>query len=92
MDILSKIKINFPGIKLPALNLPQKLVDDQTLLEEETELKNAINHTLSELECARLNFDYADAPEMVEYYTYKMKACEAKYQYFIKQIKLVREE
>lgn len=92
MDILSRIKTNLPGIKLPVLSLPTKPLDNHTMAQEETELKKAINHTLSELECARLNFDYADAPEMVEYYTYKMKACEAKYQYFIKQMKVVREE
>lgn len=92
MDILSKIKMNFPVIKLPELNFENKLIDVHTMLEEETELKRAINFTLAELECARINFEYADAPEMVEYYTYKMKACEAQYQYFIKQMKLVREE
>jgi len=92
MDILSRMKTNFPGVKLPTLNFPNKIVEDHTLMEEEAELRNAINHTLSEMECARQNFDYADSPEMVEHYTYKMKACEAKYQHLLKQMKLVREE
>jgi hypothetical protein len=36
---------------------------------------------------ATTNFDYASENEVVDYYAYKIKACEVKYEYLIKKAK-----
>jgi len=36
---------------------------------------------------AHINFEHAEAQEMVDYYTYKIKASEARYEYFLKKAK-----
>lgn len=92
MDILSRMRENLPAVKLPSINLPRKALEDRTVLEEEIELRRAISSALAEWECTRSNFETADCPEMVEYFTYKMKACEVKYQYLLKQMKSVKKE
>ena len=33
------------------------------------------------------NFEYVHEEKLVDYYTYKLKACEARYTYFIKLVK-----
>ncbi len=33
------------------------------------------------------NFDYVHEDKLVDYYTYKLKACEARYAYFLKLVK-----
>lgn len=51
---------------------------------EEAELLNYIVDARKEWLEASMNFEHAYEEELVDYYTYKMKACEARYTYFIK--------
>ena len=36
---------------------------------------------------ANINFEYVEERELVDYYTYRIKACEVKYEYLIKKAK-----
>lgn len=54
---------------------------------DKNDLYRAINNALNEWKNAIANFDTAEAPELVDYYTYKMKACEIRYQYLLKKFK-----
>jgi len=87
MDILSKRKINFPGIKVPEINFAKKPQQSLHTLEEKVLLRKYINYALIEWKSATLNFETAESTDMVEYYIYKMKACEVRYQYLLNQIK-----
>jgi len=46
-------------------------------------LKNAQN----DFETAVSNYEFADDPELVDYYTYKIKATQTRYQYLLKKAK-----
>lgn len=46
-------------------------------------LKNAQN----EFETAINNYEFAEDPELVDYYTYKIKATQTRYQYLLKKAK-----
>lgn len=46
-------------------------------------LKNA----QSEFETAIINYEFAKEPELVDYYTYKIKATQTRYQYLLKKAK-----
>jgi len=48
-----------------------------------THLKNAQN----EFETAVSNYEFADDPELIDYYTYKIKATQTRYQYLLKKAK-----
>jgi hypothetical protein len=63
----------------------QKIVD-KTEKEKEIELITAIIHVREELKTANRNFDYADA-DLVDYYTYQIKANQSKLDYLIKKAK-----
>jgi hypothetical protein len=54
---------------------------------EKKELLEAIKCARKEWMCAYSNFEYADDGEMVDYYTYKIKACQLRYNYLIRQAK-----
>lgn len=88
MEILSRMKISLEGFKLPVTAAKTAYVE-ANLNREETELRKAISFVLTEWKCAVLNFETADSPEMVEHYTYKIKAYELKYQYLVKQLKSI---
>jgi len=92
MEILSKMKTNLTGLKLPAGASVTKTVLSYTNIKEESELRKAIGYALAEWKCAAQNFETADTPEMVEHFTYKIKAYEVKYQYLIRQLKTVTKE
>ncbi|HHW47693.1 MAG TPA: DUF2508 family protein [Clostridiaceae bacterium] len=47
------------------------------------ELKNARNEWID----ANMSFEYANSQEMVDYYTYRIKASEVRYEYFLKKAK-----
>mgnify|MGYP000894973598 CR=1 FL=1 len=47
------------------------------------EIKNARNEWIN----ANMNFEYADSQEMVDYYTYRIKASEVRYEYFLRKAK-----
>lgn len=46
-------------------------------------LRNARNEWIN----ATLNFEYADEEKMIDYYTYKIKAMEVRYEYYLKKAK-----
>ena len=54
--------------------------DTQDLIKN---LKNAQN----DFETAVSNYEFADDPELVDYYTYKIKATQTRYQYLLKKAK-----
>lgn len=54
---------------------------------ETEELMKTIIDARNEWLDAVSSFEYACEEELVDYYTYKMKACEARYTYFIKLAK-----
>ena len=54
--------------------------DTQNLLEN---LKNAQN----DFKTAVANFEFAEDPELIDYYTYKIKATQTRYQYLLKKAK-----
>lgn len=54
--------------------------EDQELIEN---IKNAKKEWIN----ANTNFDYVDDQELVDYYTYKIKACQIRYEYYLKKAK-----
>jgi hypothetical protein len=46
-------------------------------------LKNARNEWMN----ANINFDYVSEQEIIDYYTYQIKACEIRYEYYLKKAK-----
>jgi len=69
------------GIKLFSM----KRRADTEKLTEEAELIKAITDARSEWLDSVANFEYVYEENLIDYYTYKMKACEARYAYFIKK-------
>lgn len=63
----------------------EKLIE-KTELEKEIELIRTIIKTREELKAANKNFEYAEN-ELVDYYTYQIKANQAKLDYLIKMAK-----
>lgn len=66
--------------------LIEKMVKGKTDEEKEFELMQTIIETKEMLKIARSNFEYAE-DDLIDYYTYQIKAEEAKYNYLIKQAK-----
>lgn len=63
----------------------QKIIE-KTEIEKETELIKTIIETKEELKVANCNFEYAK-DDLVDYYTYQIKANQAKLDYLIKLAK-----
>ena len=63
----------------------EKIVD-KTEVEKEIELVKSIIKTREELKSANKNFEYAE-DDLVDYYTYQIKANQAKLNYLIKLTK-----
>ncbi len=63
----------------------EKIVD-KTEVEKEIELVKSIIKTREELKSANKNFEYAE-DDLVDYYTYQIKANQAKLNYLIKLAK-----
>lgn len=55
-------------------------------LETKELVKNLKNAQL-EFESAINNYEFANEPELVDYYTYKIKATQTRYQYLLKKVK-----
>lgn len=69
------------GLKLFSM----KKRTDTGKLTEEAELIKAITDARSEWLDSVANFEHVYEENLIDYYTYKMKACEARYAYFIKK-------
>ena len=63
--------------------LIEKMVKGKTDKEKEVELMRTIIETKEMLKTARCNFEYAE-DEMIDYYTYQIKAHQSKLDYLIK--------
>lgn len=59
-----------------------KETDNDTL-----DLIKNLKNAQSEFETAITNYEFAKDPELVDYYTYKIKATETRYQYLLKKAK-----
>ena len=64
----------------------EEKVIDKTEKEKELDLLISIYKAKKELDEANHNFDYAEG-DLIDYYTYKMKATRAKLDYFLKKAK-----
>jgi len=51
------------------------------------ELIENLEQTKQELIAANINYEFADEKELVDYYTYSMKAAQIKYDYLLKKVK-----
>ena len=54
---------------------------------ETKELIKNLKNAQVEFESAINNYEFANEPELVDYYTYKIKATQTRYQYLLKQAK-----
>ena len=63
--------------------LIEKMVKGKTDKEKEVELMKTIIETREMLKNARCNFEYAE-DDMIDYYTYQIKAHQSKFDYLIK--------
>lgn len=54
---------------------------------EETEILDIVKHAKNEWLDASRSFEQVHDEELVDYFTYKMKACELRYAYFLKKAK-----
>ena len=63
--------------------LMEKMIKGKTDKEKERELMRSIIETKERLKIARSNFEYAE-DELIDYYTYQIKAHQAKLDYLIK--------
>lgn len=61
-------------------------IEEKTEEEKDIELINAIKNIKKSLSNMYNNLQYADS-DLIDYYTYQIKAEEAKYNYLIKQAK-----
>lgn len=61
----------------------EQVITEKTEMEKETELIKSIIRTREELKVANRNFEYAQ-DDLVDYYTYQIKANQAKLNYLIK--------
>lgn len=59
---------------------------EKTEQEKEIELMVSIIKTKREMEVANLNFEYAQE-DLIDYYTYQIKATRAKFDYLVKKAK-----
>ena len=54
---------------------------------EMQELVKNLKIAQAEFETAVNNYEFANEPELVDYYTYNIKATQTKYQYLLKKVK-----
>lgn len=64
----------------------EKMINDMTDLEQNQELVSKIKESKSILNNMYNNLQFADS-DLIDYYTYQIKAEESKYNYLIKQAK-----
>ena len=61
-------------------------LEEKTVEEQDTELMKSIIKAKLELDIATKNFEQAD-DELIDYYTYQIKANQAKLDYLLKKVK-----
>jgi hypothetical protein len=75
--------------KLFKLKAPTKTSMETSLTDDisNEELLENIRNAKSEWLDANMNFEYVGDKDIVDYYTYKILACQVRYEYFIKKAK-----
>ncbi len=63
-----------------------KILNDEKI-QERDELLNSLRDAKQEWISSSTNFEYASESDLVDYYSYKMKACQVRYNYLLKQAK-----
>jgi len=66
--------------------LTEQVIVDKSEKEKEIELMRSIIKTKEDLKSANKNFEFADA-DLIDYYTYQIKANQSKLDYLIKSAK-----
>ena len=84
--IHSSLKENLSSIK----KLFAKPVEDQQKLEKQALLED-IEKAISDIRYARLCFEDAKSPEMIEACIYEIKSAEARYSFLLRKAKLAAE-
>jgi len=59
---------------------------------KESELIKCLKVAQDELEVAINNYEFAQEPELVDYYTYNIKAAQMRYEYLLKKVKAEKEK
>jgi len=57
------------------------------LKSEENEMVDILKKAQADLDIAMNNYEFADEPALVDYYTYNIKAAQMKYEYLLKKAK-----
>lgn len=82
-----KVEIEIPkrgfSQKFSLLYPPEQIVAGQN----ESDLLQCIHEAYTEWVSANTNFEQAVDPDMIDYFIYKIKACEVRYQYLLKEAK-----
>lgn len=84
-SLASKINMLSKPLKEMVLNknIPDE-IGDREFPKDDKELLLSINKARQEWILANYNFEFAADDGLVDYYIYKIKACEVKYEYLIK--------
>lgn len=83
-------KISKNGVleKFGQMFSPKIKTQENVFMEEnEIDLLQSIQEARTEWISANMNFEQAVDSDMIDYYTYKIKACEIRYQYLLKKAK-----
>lgn len=85
---LSGSRTSTAGKIFSFFNIKPQSNDQENVIIGETEMIiRCLKEAYDEWQSASRNFDYADSEELVDYYTYKIKASEIRYQYFLRKAK-----
>jgi len=76
-----------PGSKRARKKLLSGVRVRTELTDEEQEILDAVQQARDEWIDASANFDYVHEEMLVDYCTYKLKACESRYAYFVRLAK-----
>ncbi|MCX7749099.1 MAG: YaaL family protein [Clostridia bacterium] len=80
-------KMNFIMRVLRFFNVKEMKPVIQYNENETLDLLNEIRIAKNEWISSNVNFEYAEEMEMIDYYTYKIKACQTRYEYLIRKAK-----
>ena len=67
--------------------LLDKLSKSKSYDDDTQDLINNLKNAQHEFETAVSNYEFASEPELIDYYTYKIKATQTRYQYLLKKAK-----
>jgi len=72
---------------MKSVNRKKSVAEIELSDKEYDELIQCIKLAKSQWEIANLNFEQAQEKELIDYYAYEIKACEIRYEYFLKKAK-----